>query len=149
MSDGGPLTDEAVGGILLVISLVLLCSCLVAIVKLLHSLLQVKPVVTAQCKSPLSSCCTSSAGKTRCNSTVQIAIVKLLHSLLQVKPAGTAQCKSRRQYGTLYSSHYGKSQCQLAHENKQTKQKTNNTLITENKSSQCVKLCSIKQAGTP
>lgn len=36
----GKISDEAVGGILLVLSLVLLCFCLVAIVKLLHSLLQ-------------------------------------------------------------------------------------------------------------
>ncbi|KAL8564531.1 hypothetical protein ACOMHN_003289 [Nucella lapillus] len=38
--EGGPLSEEAIGGILLVIALVLLCVCLVCIVKLLHSLLQ-------------------------------------------------------------------------------------------------------------
>ncbi|KAK7103201.1 sodium-dependent phosphate transport protein 2B-like [Littorina saxatilis] len=38
--EGGPLTDEGIGGILLVISLTLLCVCLLAIVKVLHSLLQ-------------------------------------------------------------------------------------------------------------
>jgi hypothetical protein len=40
-SQGGPLSDEAIGGILLVLSLALLCICLLLIVKLLNSLMKV------------------------------------------------------------------------------------------------------------
>jgi hypothetical protein len=40
VSQGGPLSDEAIGGILVVLSLALLFACLVLMVKLLNSLLQ-------------------------------------------------------------------------------------------------------------
>ena len=47
------LSDKAIGGILLVISLAILCICLVLMVKILHSLLQ---VCDFDCIACLSSC---------------------------------------------------------------------------------------------